>query len=82
MRPGRTQLVFVETPANPALSLIDLEAVGAIPGPFTVVDSTFATPVVQQPLALGADLVLHAATKGIAGPQRRPARRRRRRAAT
>ncbi|HZA00384.1 MAG TPA: PLP-dependent aspartate aminotransferase family protein [Acidimicrobiales bacterium] len=67
VRPGRTQLVFVETPANPALSLTDIEAVAAIPGPFTVVDSTFATPVVQQPLSLGADLVLHAATKGIAG---------------
>jgi cystathionine beta-lyase/cystathionine gamma-synthase len=67
VRPGRTQLVFVETPANPALSLTDIEAVAAIPGPFTVVDSTFATPVVQQPLVLGADIVLHAATKGIAG---------------
>ena len=67
VRPGRTQLVFVETPANPALSLTDIAAVSAIPGPFTVVDSTFATPVLQQPLALGADLVLHAATKGLAG---------------
>ena len=67
VRPGRTQLVFVETPANPALALTDIEAVAAIPGPFTVVDSTFATPVLQQPLALGADLVLHAATKGIGG---------------
>jgi cystathionine beta-lyase/cystathionine gamma-synthase len=67
VRPGRTQLVFVETPANPALSLTDIEAVAAIPGPFTVVDSTFATPVIQQPLSLGADLVLHAATKGLAG---------------
>ena len=67
VRPGKTQLVFVETPANPALTLTDIEAVAAVPGPFTVVDSTFATPVVQQPLSLGADLVLHAATKGIAG---------------
>ena len=67
VRPGRTQVVFVETPANPALSLTDIEAVAAIPGPFTVVDSTFATPVLQQPLALGADIVLHAATKGLAG---------------
>jgi cystathionine beta-lyase/cystathionine gamma-synthase len=67
VRPGRTQLVFVETPANPALSLTDIEAVAAIPGPFTVVDSTFATPVLQQPLEHGADLVLHAATKGLAG---------------
>ncbi|MGH9113350.1 MAG: trans-sulfuration enzyme family protein [Acidimicrobiales bacterium] len=67
VRPGKTQLLFVETPANPALTLTDIEAVAAIPGPFTVVDSTFATPVAQQPLAHGADLVLHAATKGIAG---------------
>lgn len=67
VRPGRTQVVFVETPANPALSLTDIEAVAAISGPFTVVDSTFATPAVQRPLDLGADLVLHAATKGLAG---------------
>jgi cystathionine beta-lyase/cystathionine gamma-synthase len=67
VRPGKTQLVFVETPANPALALTDLDAIGAIKGPITVCDSTFATPVVQQPLAHGVDLVLHAATKGIAG---------------
>jgi len=65
--PGRTQVVLVETPANPALSLVDLDAVGALQGPITVVDSTFATPVVQRPLEHGADLVLHSATKGIAG---------------
>ena len=41
VRPGRTQLVFVETPANPRLDLVDLDAVGAISGPITVVDSTF-----------------------------------------
>jgi len=67
VQPGRTQLVFIETPANPALALTDIEAVASIPGPFTVVDSTFATPVVQRPLEHGADLVLHAATKGLAG---------------
>lgn len=67
VKPGRTQVVFVETPGNPALSLTDIAAVSAIPGPFTVVDSTFATPVVQRPLDQGADLVMHAATKGIAG---------------
>ena len=67
VQPGRTQVVFVETPGNPALSLTDIAAVSAIPGPFTVVDSTFATPVVQRPLDYGADLVMHAATKGIAG---------------
>jgi cystathionine beta-lyase/cystathionine gamma-synthase len=67
IQPGRTRLVLVETPANPALSLTDIEAVAALPGPFTVVDSTFATPVLQSPLELGADLALHAATKGLAG---------------
>jgi cystathionine beta-lyase/cystathionine gamma-synthase len=67
VQPGRTQLVFIETPANPALSLTDIAATSAIPGPFTVVDSTFATPAVQRPLEHGADLVLHAATKGLAG---------------
>lgn len=67
VEPGRTQLLFVETPANPALSLTDIAAVASIPGPFTVVDSTFATPVIQRPLDHRADLVLHAATKGLAG---------------
>ena len=65
--PGRTQVVLVETPANPALSLVDLDALGAIAGPITVVDSTFAGPVVQRPLQHGVDLVIHSATKGIAG---------------
>lgn len=63
-----TQLLFVETPANPTLSLVDLDAVGAIKGPIKVVDSTFATPAVQRPLDHeGIDLVVHSATKGIAG---------------
>jgi cystathionine beta-lyase/cystathionine gamma-synthase len=65
--PGRTMLVLAETPANPQLSLVDLDELGAIRGPFTVVDSTFATPVGQQPLAHGVNLVVHSATKGIAG---------------
>lgn len=65
--PGRTQVVLVETPANPALTLVDLDAVGGIAGPITVVDSTFATPVVQRPLEHGVDLVVHSATKAIAG---------------
>lgn len=67
VRPGKTVLVWAETPANPCLDLVDLDEVGAIKGPVTVVDSTFATPLGQQPLAHGADLVLHSATKGIAG---------------
>jgi cystathionine beta-lyase/cystathionine gamma-synthase len=67
VRPGKTALVFAETPANPKLDIIDLAALGAIRGPVTVVDATFATPVLQQPLSYGVDLVLHSATKGIAG---------------
>ncbi|HJR25991.1 MAG TPA: PLP-dependent aspartate aminotransferase family protein, partial [Acidimicrobiales bacterium] len=67
VRPGKTQVILAETPANPALSLVDLDALGAITGPFKVVDSTFAGPAVQRPLDHGADLVLHAATKGLAG---------------
>jgi cystathionine beta-lyase/cystathionine gamma-synthase len=67
VRPGQTVLVFAETPANPRLDLVDLAEVGAIEGPVTVVDSTFATPLVQRPLDHGVDLVVHSATKAIAG---------------
>lgn len=65
--PGRTAVVLAETPANPKLDVIDLDELGAIKGPVTVVDGTFATPVIQQPLSHGVDLVVHSATKGIAG---------------
>jgi len=67
VRPGKTVLVWAETPANPKLDLVDLEELGAIAGPMTVVDSTFATPLAQQPLAHGVDLVVHSATKAIGG---------------
>ncbi len=67
VRPGRTMLVLAETPSNPRLELCDLDELGSIMAPFTVVDSTFATPLGQQPLAHGVDIVLHSATKGIAG---------------
>ncbi len=67
VRPGKTTLVYAETPANPKLDVIDLDLLGAIAGPVTVVDSTFATPMLQQPLRHGVDLVIHSATKGIAG---------------
>ena len=62
-----TQLVWVETPANPTMGIVDLEAIGSLKGPFTVVDSTMATPAVQNPHAFGLDFVVHSATKGIAG---------------
>jgi cystathionine beta-lyase/cystathionine gamma-synthase len=67
VEPGRTMLVLAESPSNPLLELVDLDEIGAIRGPFTVVDSTFSTPLGQQPLAHGVDIALHSATKGIAG---------------
>jgi len=67
VRPGTTTLVFAESPANPRLDLVDLDDLGAIAGPITVVDSTFATPLAQRPLDHGVDLVVHSATKAIAG---------------
>ncbi|MBW8826516.1 MAG: PLP-dependent transferase [Acidobacteria bacterium] len=67
VQPGRTRLVFVETPANPLFQLADLEVVGGIVGPFTVCDSTFAGPLVQRPHEHGIDIVLHSATKGLSG---------------
>jgi cystathionine beta-lyase/cystathionine gamma-synthase len=67
VEPGRTTVVLAETPSNPRLELCDLDELGSIRAPFTIVDSTFATPLGQQPLAHGVDLVLHSATKGIAG---------------
>ena len=67
VRPGRTMLVVAETPSNPRLDLVDLDEVGGLSGPFTLVDSTFATPIGQRPIEHGVDLVLHSATKGISG---------------
>ncbi|QID17376.1 aminotransferase class I/II-fold pyridoxal phosphate-dependent enzyme [Nitrogeniibacter mangrovi] len=64
------RLVYLETPANPTLEIIDIAAVAETAhqhGARVVVDSTFATPVNQQPLVLGADLVIHSATKYLGG---------------
>jgi len=69
LRPN-TKLVYVETPANPILRITDIAAVAEIAheaGALLVVDSTFATPVLQRPLELGADLVLHSMTKYLCG---------------
>lgn len=65
--PGRTALVVAETPSNPRLGITDLAELGRIKGPFSVVDSTLATPLGQRPLDFGVDLVLHSATKGLGG---------------
>lgn len=63
-----TALVYIETPANPTLDLVDIAAVVRQAGQVPVcVDSTFATPVLQRPLELGATLVLHSATKFLGG---------------
>ncbi len=67
VQPGRTMLAIAETPSNPLLELVDLTEFGALRGPITLVDSTFATPLGQQPLSFGVHLSLHSATKGIAG---------------
>ena len=65
-----TKMLWVETPTNPTLKIVDLEAVAAIArehGLLMVVDNTFASPIVQRPLALGADIVMHSATKYLNG---------------
>ncbi len=67
VKPGKTMLVMAETPTNPHLDIVDLAALGAIKGPYTMVDSTLATPLAQQPCTYGVSLTMHSATKGIAG---------------
>jgi cystathionine gamma-lyase len=66
----RTRLIWVETPSNPLLKLIDLEQVAKIGralGAVTIADNTFATPYVQRPLEVGFDIVMHSATKYLNG---------------
>jgi cystathionine beta-lyase/cystathionine gamma-synthase len=66
----RTRMVWVETPSNPLLNLVDIEAAARAAkgvGALLVVDNTFATPYLQQPLDLGADVVLHSTTKYVGG---------------
>jgi cystathionine gamma-synthase len=70
LRPGRTRLVWIETPANPLWTVTDIVASAALAhraGARVAVDSTAATPVITRPLELGADLVMHAATKYLNG---------------
>lgn len=67
---AEADLVWLESPSNPLLTVADLEAICAAPrktGAIVVVDNTFATPALQQPLQLGADLVVHSATKYLGG---------------
>ncbi len=60
-------LVIAESPSNPRLDLVDLDDLGRIAGPFTIVDATLSTPAGAQPIRHGVDLVVHSATKGICG---------------
>jgi cystathionine gamma-synthase len=69
--PDNTKLVWVETPTNPLLTVVDIGAVASVvakrPEARLVVDNTFATPYLQQPLAHGADIVVHSTTKYLGG---------------
>ena len=70
IRPGQTKMIWLETPANPLWTISDIAACAKLAhnaGAILAVDSTVATPVLTQPLALGADLVMHAATKYLNG---------------
>jgi len=66
----KTKLIWIETPTNPTLKISDITAIGKIAkasGCWLCVDNTFASPALQKPLALGADIVLHSATKYLGG---------------
>jgi len=70
VEPGRTTIVWVETPTNPLLDIADISALAAVAhdaGALLVVDNTFASPYLQQPLTLGADVVVHSTTKYCGG---------------
>jgi cystathionine gamma-synthase len=70
VRPGETKLVWIETPSNPLLGIADIAAIAEIAheaGALLVVDNTFATPYLQQPVVWGADIVVHSTTKYAGG---------------
>ena len=70
IRPGKTKLIWLETPANPVWSITDIAAIAEIAreaGAKLAVDSTVATPILTKPLSLGADIVMHSATKYLNG---------------
>ncbi|MCZ7584187.1 MAG: aminotransferase class I/II-fold pyridoxal phosphate-dependent enzyme [Deltaproteobacteria bacterium] len=67
---GRTRLIFTESPANPTMEIVDLEALAGLAktnGVPLVVDNTFATPYLQNPVDMGAEIIVHSATKYIGG---------------
>jgi cystathionine beta-lyase len=66
----KTKLIWVETPTNPMMNVVDISALSLVAKKYEIllgVDNTFATPYLQQPLKLGADIVMHSATKYLAG---------------
>jgi cystathionine gamma-synthase len=68
--PGRTKIIWIETPTNPLLNIADISAIADVArdaGALLVVDNTFASPYLQQPLLLGADVVVHSTTKYLGG---------------
>jgi cystathionine gamma-synthase len=70
VEPGRTRILWTETPTNPLLTVVDIAALATIAheaGALLVVDNTFASPYLQQPLSLGADVVVHSTTKYLGG---------------
>lgn len=70
IRPGVTRVIWAETPTNPLLTVVDIAALAQVAheaGALLVVDNTFASPYLQQPLALGADVVVHSTTKYLGG---------------
>ena len=70
VRPGATRIVWAETPTNPLLGIADIEALAGVAhdaGALLVVDNTFASPYLQQPITLGADVVVHSTTKYCGG---------------
>lgn len=70
IRPGVTKMIWLETPTNPLLGIADIAAIGEIAheaGALLVVDNTFASPYLQQPIELGADIVVHSTTKYVGG---------------
>ncbi|MGX7676219.1 cystathionine gamma-synthase [Plantactinospora sp. DSM 117369] len=70
VRPGQTKVIWVETPTNPLLGIADIAGLASLASDvdaLLVVDNTFASPYLQQPIALGADVVVHSTTKYVGG---------------
>ncbi|CAH7686827.1 cystathionine gamma-lyase [Phakopsora pachyrhizi] len=70
LKPGKTKMIWIETPSNPTLRLVDIRLISSFAQKHDLilaVDNTFMSPIYQQPIALGADIVIHSATKYING---------------